>query len=224
VTDNTVLASHEFKDRTGKVTKSQFVLTVSNWHFVRDNQTSKQCPPCKPKDCIIGLKLASTAFKVPGATQDLTVAAEPEAEEFCFDRNGLLIPYNSFVYLMTHVEFCVDYMDAVKTEFESHGFRVENDDNEKEIQELIDSEQAARACAAASTEEEETERIELLERSKLLQASLDVEDGLAIGESELEELENEFDDDGEAEISAKTKAVGKKRPQKAAPPPSKKKK
>ncbi len=118
------------------------MLTVSNWHFVRDNQTAKVPPVCTPKDCVVGIKLSSTSFK---SLLDL------DEKEFNYDKNGLLLPYILFMDLLSHGEFSCDYMDSVKQEFEERGNKVDDHDNEEEVNKIL-------AAAKAKTTEEYSKR------------------------------------------------------------------
>jgi hypothetical protein len=60
-------------------------LRVRNWHFVRNAQNVKVLPVCAIKDCVIGLKLSSTAFKPQ--------SSDHADGEYHFDKKGLLMPY-----------------------------------------------------------------------------------------------------------------------------------
>jgi hypothetical protein len=115
--------------KTGQKLLSQFVLTISNWHFVRDIQNFKVLPVCAIKDCIIGLKLSSTAFK----PQSL----DHSDGEYHFDKNGLLMPYTVFLDFMSSIEFKQDFMDLVKQEYENRGNKIDNDDNESAIAAIL---------------------------------------------------------------------------------------
>jgi hypothetical protein len=139
---------------------SQFVLTISNWHFVRDAQNVKVLPVCAIKDCVIGLKLSSSAFK----PQSLEHADDGE---YHFDKNGLLMPYTVFLDFMSSIEFKKDFMDLVKTEYENRGNKIDNDDNESAI--------AAILANAAEREAEITKQREAAENeymNTLLQARI----------------------------------------------------
>jgi hypothetical protein len=114
------------------------VLTISNWHFVRDAQNVKVLPVCTIKDCVIGLKLSSSAFKPQ--------LLEHADGEYHFDKNGLLMPYTVFLDFMCSIEFKKDFMDLVKKEYEHRGNKIDNDDNESAI-----------AAILANAEERETE-------------------------------------------------------------------
>ena len=139
---------------------SQFVLTISNWHFVRDAQNVKVLPVCAIKDCVIGLKLSSSAFK----PQSLEHADDGE---YHFDKNGLLMPYTVFLDFMSSIEFKKDFMDLVKNEYENRGNKIDNDDNESAI--------AAILANAAEREAEITKQREAAENeymNTLLQARI----------------------------------------------------
>jgi len=135
-------------------------LTISNWHFVRDAQNVKVLPVCAIKDCVIGLKLSSSAFK----PQSLEHADDGE---YHFDKNGLLMPYTVFLDFMSSIEFKKDFMDLVKTEYENRGNKIDNDDNESAI--------AAILANAAEREAEITKQREAAENeymNTLLQARI----------------------------------------------------
>jgi len=106
---------------------SQFVLTISNWHFVRDIQNFKVLPVCAIKDCVIGLKLSSTAFKPQSLGHS--------DGKYHFDKNGLLMPYTVFLDFISSIKF--DFMDLVKQEFENRGNKIDNDDNESAIAAIL---------------------------------------------------------------------------------------
>ena len=108
---------------------SQFVLTISNWHFVRDAQNVKVLPVCAIKDCVIGLKLSSTAFKPP--------SSDHADGDYHFDKNGLLMPYTVFLDFMSSIEFKQDFMDLVKKEYEQRGNKIDNDDNESAVAAIL---------------------------------------------------------------------------------------
>ena len=135
-------------------------MTISNWHFVRDAQNVKVLPVCAIKDCVIGLKLSSSAFK----PQSLEHADDGE---YHFDKNGLLMPYTVFLDFMSSIEFKKDFMDLVKTEYENRGNKIDNDDNESAI--------AAILTNAAEREAEITKQREAAENeymNTLLQARI----------------------------------------------------
>ena len=135
-------------------------MTISNWHFVRDAQNVKVLPVCAIKDCVIGLKLSSSAFK----PQSLEHADDGE---YHFDKNGLLMPYTVFLDFMSSIEFKKDFMDLVKTEYENRGNKIDNDDNESAI--------AAILANAAEREAEITKQREAAENeymNTLLQARI----------------------------------------------------
>ena len=135
-------------------------MTISNWHFVRDAQNVKVLPVCAIKDCVIGLKLSSSAFK----PQSLEHADDGE---YHFDKNGLLMPYTVFLDFMSSIEFKKDFMDLVKNEYENRGNKIDNDDNESAI--------AAILANAAEREAEITKQREAAENeymNTLLQARI----------------------------------------------------
>ena len=105
------------------------MLTISNWHFVRDAQNVKVLPVCAIKDCVIGLKLSSTAFKPP--------SSDHADGDYHFDKNGLLMPYTVFLDFMSSIEFKQDFMDLVKKEYEQRGNKIDNDDNESAVAAIL---------------------------------------------------------------------------------------
>jgi hypothetical protein len=136
------------------------VLTISNWHFVRDAQNVQVLPVCAIKDCFIGLKLSSSAFK----PQSLEHADDGE---YHFDKNGLLMPYTVFLDFMSSIEFKKDFMDLVKNEYENRGNKIDNDDNESAIASIL--------ANAAEREAEITKQREAAEEeylNTLLQARI----------------------------------------------------
>ena len=105
------------------------MLTISNCHFVGDAQNVKVLPVCAIKDCVIGLKLSSTAFKPP--------SSDHADGDYHFDKNGLLMPYTVFLDFMSSIEFKQDFMDLVKKEYEQRGNKIDNDDNESAVAAIL---------------------------------------------------------------------------------------
>jgi hypothetical protein len=114
MTDNTVLSEHlslGVQGNTGGARKrpeenqktllTQFVLGISNWHFVRDktSEASKEIS-CSPSDIQIYIKLSSDCFRGnKGETQsrgDL---------DFCFDRNAACFSYVTLISLLRSEQF-----------------------------------------------------------------------------------------------------------------------
>jgi hypothetical protein len=110
------------------------VLTISNCHFVGDAQNVKVLPVCAIKDCVIGLKLSSTAFKPPSSSSSSSDHADGA---YHFDKNGLLMPYTVFLDFMSSIEFKQDFMDLVKKEYEQRGNKIDNDDNESAVAAIL---------------------------------------------------------------------------------------
>jgi hypothetical protein len=106
------VSSHRFKDKAGKNHLTELILTISNWHFVRDTQARRDGPTCKLEDCTISLKLSSTVFKT--SEDDLGV----EDKNHNFDKNGAVIPYSAFVSLMQQEDF-ITYLSQVRVKYES---------------------------------------------------------------------------------------------------------
>ncbi len=96
---------------------------------MRDAQNVKVLPVCAIKDCVIGLKLSSSAFK----PQSL----EHADDEYHFDKNGLLMPYTLSLDFMSSIEFKKDFMDLVKKEYEHRGNKINNDDNKSAIAAIL---------------------------------------------------------------------------------------
>ena len=82
---------------SAKVVASNVVAVLSNYHFVRDKQTSK-FKPCRPADCSVGVKYSSSEFAIQTGSTNSDAG-------FHFDRFGLLIPYEAFVSLFTSKDF-----------------------------------------------------------------------------------------------------------------------
>ena len=95
---------------------TDLILTLSNWHFVRDNVNKPIMPPCTPDDCTIGLKLSSTVFRSGDSSADGETNPET-GERLYFDRNGALIPYAAFKVLIQSEQMTV-YMEQVKKQYE----------------------------------------------------------------------------------------------------------
>jgi hypothetical protein len=151
-----VLAAHESVDKTGRQIKTEYVLSVSNWHFVRDNQNVKVLPACEPKDCVISLKLSSTAFQA--ATPFLQ-----HDQRYFYDKNGLLVPYVLFLHLMSLSEFTTDLMDAPRREYESRGNQLQDDDNEAAVDDLLSLETADQEAEELARRADEDAYIKRLE-------------------------------------------------------------
>ena len=114
-TDYTVLSEFAYTDLRKNAQKSRYVVTVSNWHFVRDNQEVNVCPACRPEDCNISLKLASSTFQTATAVGPST----PSDQDFFFDRAGAIIPYSAFVSLLSNERFVETFCAKVKEEYEN---------------------------------------------------------------------------------------------------------
>lgn len=127
-----ILSSHTSKGKDDKPIYSQIVLSISNWHFNRDNQHLKFGPRCRPEDVCISLKLSSSAFVSADATgptlptynedesygDDLSTSSAPTDDScFNFDRNGVIIPYFAFVSLLDDTNF-QSYLKTVVEKFE----------------------------------------------------------------------------------------------------------
>ena len=143
---------------------SQFVLTISNWHFVRDAQNVKVLPVCAIKDCVIGLKLSSSAFK----PQSLEHADDGE---YHFDKNGLLMPYTVFLDFMSSIEFKKDFMDLVKNEYENRGNKIDNDDNESAIAAILANAVEREAEITKQREAAENEYMNTLLQARIAHGS-----------------------------------------------------
>jgi hypothetical protein len=130
--DYTVLSGHSFTEpgpNKGEVKRqhAQFVLVISNWHFVRDSLSSQQPRACQPADCTVAIKLASSVFK----PVDRAGVASAENGQFYFDRNGVSIPYEAFQALTSSDDF-IGYLTQIKSRFEREGcsLKWENDQEE----------------------------------------------------------------------------------------------
>jgi hypothetical protein len=143
---------------------SQFVLTISNWHFVRDAQNVKVLPVCAIKDCVIGLKLSSSAFK----PQSL----EHADGEYHFDKNRLLMPYTVFLDFMSSIEFKKDFMDLVKKEYEHRGNKINNNDNESAIAAILANTVEREAEITKQREAAEDEYLNTLLQARIDHGSL----------------------------------------------------
>ncbi len=159
-----MLSSFESTDKTGQKLLSQFVLTISNWHFVRDAQNVKVLPVCAIKDCVIGLKLSSSAFK----SQSLDHADDGE---YHFDKNGLLMPYTVFLDFMSSIEFKKDFMDLVKKEYEHRGNKIDNDDNESAIAAILANAVEREAEITKQREAAENEYMNTLLQARIAHGS-----------------------------------------------------
>lgn len=114
MTDNSVLSEHlslgvqnnagrprKGSDESQKTFLTQFVLGISNWHFVRDktSEASKELI-CSPSDIQIYIKLSSDCFRGnKGETQNRGEL------DFCFDRNAACFSYVTLISLIRSEEF-----------------------------------------------------------------------------------------------------------------------
>jgi hypothetical protein len=140
------------------------VLTISNWHFVRDVQNVKVLPVCAIKDCVIGLKLSSTAFKPPSSSDHAD-------GDYHFDKNGLLMPYTVFLDFMSSIEFKQDFMDLVKKEYEQRGNKIDNDDNESAVAALLANAVEREAEITKQREAAEEEYLNTLLQARIAHGS-----------------------------------------------------
>lgn len=198
--DYTVLAEIEFKDKKGVNHESHFVLIVSNWHFVRDNQERKNCPPCKSDDCNISIKLSSTSFKAGPTDLAQGGGLEPESKTddgFFFDRSGVIIPYSAFVSLMEDARFTQEYLPLVRKEYERLCGRLSlGDEDEGEDEDDGGADVDAEAEGDAKKSEKKTSKKTSKSEKKSKQgknkssASLVVESDIEGGEGEDELFES----------------------------------
>ena len=127
-----ILSAHTSKGKDDKPILSQIVLSISNWHFNRDNQHLKFGPRCRPEDVCISIKLSSSAFvsadaagpslptynEEESSADDLsTTPTTTDDSSFSFDRNGVIIPYFAFVSLLDDINF-QKYLKTVVEKFE----------------------------------------------------------------------------------------------------------
>ena len=118
-TDYIVISSHSFveNNKDKKTTTkhlSELVVTISNWHYVRDNLSNPRINKCTLADCAIGLKLSSSVFK-PASV----VASEASRDNpYYFDRNGATIPYDAFFALLHQLDF-EEFLNHVKRRYET---------------------------------------------------------------------------------------------------------
>jgi hypothetical protein len=93
---------------------TEILAFVDNWRFVRDRRTSKRFEPCEKHHCTVSLKFSSTHFKKPNSPKTGTAA-----DSLYLDRNGLILPYDSFLSLIRDEEFTDAYMSAARTKYEA---------------------------------------------------------------------------------------------------------
>ena len=129
--DYSVISTHVFKQKRDNVEKnhtSEIVLSVNNWHFVKDNLYKAKTPACQADDCSISIKLSSTIFRSELQAADSSVDA---SDEFYFDKNGAVIPYPALKELL-HCDEFYTYMEQVKIQFEADsGSKAWQEDNDK---------------------------------------------------------------------------------------------
>jgi len=115
ITDYTVLSQHESSSlqpddgkkrssgrESSRTILSQYVLGISNWHFVRDHALDKTKElRCTPSDVQIYIKLSSDLFRSSSRSE---VENEGEAD-FAFDRNSASFTYTCLISLLRSEEF-----------------------------------------------------------------------------------------------------------------------
>ena len=132
-TEYVVISSHSFveknKDKTTTQHMSELVVTISNWHFVRDNLSNPRINRCTLADCAIGLKLSSSVFK----PASVAASDKPSEHTYYFDRNGTTIPYEAFFALLQNKDF-EEFLNHVKRRYEDSagplGINAEEDEDQ----------------------------------------------------------------------------------------------
>jgi hypothetical protein len=109
------LADFSYQNREKKPQETKIVVSISNWHFVRDNEKKKNCSPCRPEDCTVTFKLSSTVFKPAGGVETVQ---NPNDKDLFFDKVGAIIPYSAFSSLMSAKGFVDTFCSTVKKEYE----------------------------------------------------------------------------------------------------------
>jgi hypothetical protein len=93
--------------------KSELLLVISNWRFVKQNQ-ELPATPCKPHDCTVSLKLSSTGFL--SANPD---AGGSTAESFRFDKQGACFSYDAFLDLLANNSMVSEFLAEVRRLYEA---------------------------------------------------------------------------------------------------------
>ena len=150
-TEYVVISSHSFveknKDKTTTNHMSELVVTISNWHFVRDNLNNPRINRCTLFDCTIGLKLSSSVFKPASVAASDT----PSEHTYYFDRNGAAIPYEAFFALLQNKDF-EDFLKHVKRRYEETAGPLDiNAEEEEQGHDLAD----APSCSKDAQSQEE---------------------------------------------------------------------
>jgi hypothetical protein len=122
------------------------VAIVCNFHFTRENASNAKCPPLKPQDCSVSLKVSSTIFKPATHKEDLD---EDKKDKYFYDGNGAQMPYSTFLALMDAASFR-DYLESVKTYYEKTEGPVFEDPSSEDESGGAASAAAAAASAASS--------------------------------------------------------------------------
>lgn len=110
-----MLADHVFEKKeygskkTKKPVHTQLVLSISNYHFNREQQLTSEFKSCTLNDCNVAIKFSSSEF-----VTEKTVGAP-----YHFDRSGVVLPYSSFVALLKDTKFVKDFLPYLKKKFES---------------------------------------------------------------------------------------------------------
>lgn len=112
-----ILSTHEYQDTKNRWQKSNVVLIVNNWKFVKDLDAAAPAPLCQLKNWSIELKISSTTFRSPTSQREPYLSED--GRELWFDRNGVCMSYDGFMGLLNHPEF-IQYMAHVKNLYEMH--------------------------------------------------------------------------------------------------------
>lgn len=105
---------------------SQFVLGISNWHFVRDkgSDRSKQLT-CTPGDIQIYIKLSSDVFRSENS--------ESGKSDFAFDRNSACFSYATLISLIRSDDF-QSLCRSVKEKYEAKEGKLEGPHEEIDLE------------------------------------------------------------------------------------------
>jgi hypothetical protein len=125
----------DYKRKTGHLTKT--VLIVCNYHFVRDHADRPHCPPLKPQDCSVSIKVSSTVFR--GRDSSLEDPEASPKDQFYFDGSGAQMPYSTFLGLLNDPSFA-NFMSCLQEEYEkTEGPIFENNDVSADVSDKDDN-------------------------------------------------------------------------------------
>ena len=210
------LATHQFSEQAGGTNGSrkrnragssgnpptnfvntELIVSISNWHFNRDAQNNPDEVICRLSDVTISIKFAC----------NLWAKANAKPTDYPFDREGISIPYSTFLSLLSDRGFVNGFIPTIKEKYESH--------EKIKLPSIPKPKPTPRPATPMPTEddneyegtqqyeivEEEEDVIDLRPNESDVEANVDVDIGV---ESEGRSNNDDDDDDDEALLPTKT--------------------